>query len=174
MAVPEIFLPLAVGAKIVVASSAVAADGHQLLRLLNTYQATFMHPTPVTWRLLLAAGWQGSKNLKMVSTGEAFPQELAAQLLPKGAELWNLYGPTEITVWATGYKIEVENQPILIGRPLDNTQAYILDAQQQPSADWCSWRTTHWWCSVARGYLNRPELTAEKFIWQEQLNYSPL
>ena len=170
VAVPEIFLPLAVGAKIVVASSAVAADGHQLLRLLNTYQATFMHPTPVTWRLLLAAGWQGSKNLKMVSTGEAFPQELAAQLLPKGAELWNLYGPTEITVWATGYKIEVENQPILIGRPLDNTQAYILDAQQQPVPIGVPGELHIGGAGVARGYLNRPELTAEKFIWQEQLN----
>ncbi|MEM7593188.1 MAG: amino acid adenylation domain-containing protein, partial [Cyanobacteria bacterium P01_A01_bin.83] len=170
VAVPEIFLPLAVGAKVVVASSAATTDGRQLLELLNTYQATFMHPTPVTWRLLLAADWQGSPNLKMVSTGEALPKELAAQLLPKGAELWNLYGPTEITVWATGYKIEAANQPILIGRPLSNTQAYILDSQQQPVPIGVPGELHIGGAGVARGYLNRPELTAEKFIWQEKLN----
>jgi amino acid adenylation domain-containing protein len=170
VAVPEIFLPLAVGAKLVVVSSAVAADGRELLKVLNKFQVTFMHPTPVTWRLLLAAGWRGSKNLKMVSTGESLPKELAAQLLPKGAELWNLYGPTEITVWATGYKIEAENQPILIGRPIDNTKTYILDAHQKPVPIGVPGELYIGGAGIARGYLNRPELTAEKFIWHEKLN----
>lgn len=170
VAVPEIFLPLAVGAKLVVVSSATAADGRELLKVLNSCGATFLHPTPVTWRLLLAAGWQGSPNLKMVSTGEALPRELATQLLPKGAGLWNLYGPTEITVWATGYKVAADNKPILIGRPLDNTQIYILDAQQQPVPIGVPGELHIGGSGVARGYLNRPELTSEKFIWHQTFN----
>ncbi|MEM7595095.1 MAG: amino acid adenylation domain-containing protein, partial [Cyanobacteria bacterium P01_A01_bin.83] len=169
VAVSEIFLPLSVGAKLVVVSSAVAADGKQLLQALNTSDATFLHPTPITWRLLLAAGWQSSKNLKMVSTGEALTRELAAQLLPKGAELWNLYGPTEITIWATGYKVESGHKPILIGRPLDNTQIYILDSHQQPVPIGVPGELHIGGAGLARGYLNRPELTAEKFIWHETL-----
>ena len=170
VAVPEIFLPLSVGAKLIVVSSAIAANGQELLRVLNASKATFMHPTPITWRLLLAAGWQGSKNLKMVSTGEALSQELAAQLLPKGAELWNLYGPTEITVWATGYKVEFTDRPILIGRPLDNTQTYILDSNRQQVPIGVPGELHIGGIGLARGYLNRPELTAEKFIWNETLN----
>lgn len=170
VAVSEIFLPLAVGAKLVVVSSATAANGQELLQVLNTSKATFMHPTPITWRLLLAAGWQGSKNLKMVSTGEALTQDLASQLLPKGKELWNLYGPTEITIWATGYKVKSADHPILIGRPLDNMQTYVLDGNQQQVPIGVPGELHIGGAGLARGYLHRPELTAEKFICHETLN----
>ncbi|WP_375467717.1 amino acid adenylation domain-containing protein [uncultured Nostoc sp.] len=164
IAVSEIFLPLSVGAKLVLVSREVAADGTQLLKALTTSGATFMQPTPVTWRLLLAAGWQGSPQLKMISTGEALPRELANQLLPKGACLWNLYGPTETTIWSTGYKVTTGNKAISIGCPLANTQIYILDSHLQPVPIGISGELYIGGEGLARGYLNRPDLTAEKFI----------
>ena len=164
IAVSEIFLPLSVGAKLVLVSREVAADGIQLLKALTTSGATFMQPTPVTWRLLLAAGWQGSPQLKMISTGEALPRELANQLLPKGACLWNLYGPTETTIWSTGYKVTTGNKAISIGCPLANTQLYILDSHLQPVPIGISGELYIGGEGLARGYLNRPDLTAEKFI----------
>ncbi|MEH2391354.1 MAG: amino acid adenylation domain-containing protein [Nostoc sp.] len=164
IAVSEIFLPLSVGAKLVLVSREVAADGTQLLKALTTSGATFMQPTPVTWRLLLAAGWQGSPQLKMISTGEALPKELANQLLPKGACLWNLYGPTETTIWSTGYKVTTGNKAISIGYPLANTQIYILDSHLQPVPIGISGELYIGGEGLARGYLNRLDLTAEKFI----------
>ena len=164
IAVSEIFLPLSVGAKLVLVSREVAADGTQLLKALTTSRATFMQPTPVTWRLLLAAGWQGSPQLKMISTGEALPRDLANQLLPKGACLWNLYGPTETTIWSTGYKVTTANKAIGIGCPLANTQIYILDSHLQPVPIGISGELYIGGEGLARGYLNRPELTAERFI----------
>ncbi|MEH2120069.1 non-ribosomal peptide synthetase [Nostoc sp.] len=164
IAVSEIFLPLSVGAKLVLVSREVAADGTQLLKALTTSRATFMQPTPVTWRLLLAAGWQGSPQLKMISTGEALPRELANQLLPKGACLWNLYGPTETTIWSTGYKVTTANKAISIGYALANTQLYILDSHLQPVPIGISGELYIGGEGLARGYLNRPDLTAEKFI----------
>ncbi|MEH1786466.1 MAG: amino acid adenylation domain-containing protein [Nostoc sp.] len=164
IAVSEIFLPLSVGAKLVLVSREVAADGTKLLKTLTTSGATFMQPTPVTWRLLLAAGWQGSPQLKMISTGEALPRDLANQLLPKGACLWNLYGPTETTIWSTGYKVTTANKAIDIGCPLANTQTYILDSHLQPVPIGISGELYIGGEGLARGYLNRPDLTAEKFI----------
>jgi amino acid adenylation domain-containing protein len=164
IAVSEIFLPLSVGGKLVLVSREVAADGTQLLKALTTSRATFMQPTPVTWRLLLAAGWQGSPQLKMISTGEALPRDLANQLLPKGACLWNLYGPTETTIWSTGYRVTPGNKAIGIGCPLANTQIYILDSHLQPVPIGISGELYIGGEGLARGYLNRPDLTAEKFI----------
>ncbi|MHC5933184.1 non-ribosomal peptide synthetase [Nostoc sp.] len=164
IAVSEILLPLSVGAKLVLVSREVAADSTQLLKALTTSGATFMQPTPVTWRLLLAAGWQGSPQLKMISTGEALPRDLANQLLPKGACLWNLYGPTETTIWSTGYKVTTGNKAIGIGSPLANTQIYILDSHLQPVPIGISGELYIGGEGLARGYLNRPDLTAERFI----------
>jgi amino acid adenylation domain-containing protein len=164
IAVSEIFLPLSVGAKLVLVSQQVAADGIQLLEVLNTCKATFMQPTPITWRLLLEAGWQGSPNLKMISTGEALPRELANRLLPMGAELWNLYGPTETTIWSTGCQVERGDKAINIGYPIANTQIYILDANLQPVPIGVPGELHIGGSGVARGYLNRPELTEQKFI----------
>jgi amino acid adenylation domain-containing protein len=162
--VSELFLPLSVGAKLVLVSSQVASDGIQLLQTLNNSGATFMQPTPITWRLLLEAGWQGHSNLKAVSTGEALPRELANRLLPMVSELWNLYGPTETTIWSTGCRVQPGDRAIDIGHPISNTQVYILDANLQSVPIGVSGELHIGGDGVTKGYLNRPELTAEKFI----------
>jgi amino acid adenylation domain-containing protein len=163
IAVAELFLPLTTGGRLVIAEREIAADGHRLRSLLETCRATFLQPTPVTWRLLLEAGWPGSPDLKMICTGEPLPPDLAAQLLPKGKSLWNLYGPTETTIWSTGCRI-TDAAEITIGRPIANTQVYIVNEALQLQPVGVPGELLIGGDGVARGYLNRPELTAEKFI----------
>jgi amino acid adenylation domain-containing protein len=135
----ELYLPLIVGAKVVLVTRKTAADGSQLLEKLIESGATVKQATPATWRLLLAAGWQGSRNLKILCAGEALPTELADNLIERCAELWNVYGPTETTIWSTVYNVGANRQgartkdaPELLGRPIANTKIYILDTQNQP------------------------------------------
>ena len=160
----DVWLPLLVGAQIVVASREEAADGNALHDLLDRHGITFLQATPVTWRLLFDSGWSGKPDLQAVCTGEAMPQEVAAQLVPRVERVWNLYGPTETTIWSTGYRVADGQEPILIGRPVANTTCYILDGQGQPVPVGVTGELYIGGDGLARGYLNRSELTAEKFV----------
>ena len=167
----ELYLPLIVGAKIVLATYKTAADGSQLLEKLIKSGATVMQATPATWRLLLATGWQGNRNLKILCGGEALPAELADRLLQRCVELWNMYGPTETTIWSTVYNVGANRQgtrtkdsPELLGRPIANTKIYILDNQNQPVPIGVPGELLIGGVGLSRGYLNRPDLTQEKFI----------
>jgi amino acid adenylation domain-containing protein len=167
----DLYLPLVVGAKIVLVSSEVATNGFELLATLIDAQATFIQATPASFWLLLAAGWEGSPNLKVVSSGEALPRNLADILLGKVAELWNFYGPTETTVWSTGSKINDLRQSSnyrgaieLIGKPISNNQVYILDRYLQPLPIGVMGELYIGGDCLAKGYLNRPDLTSQKFI----------
>ena len=160
----EIFLPLSVGGRLVMVSRSVATDGTQLLERLNDCVATVLQATPATWRLLLAAGWSGSPQLKILCGGEALSRELANQLVEKGASLWNLYGPTEATIWSTIDRVENTEGTVCIGRPIANTQIYLLDEHLQPVPVGVPGELYIGGAGLARGYLNRPELTAQKFI----------
>ena len=160
----DMWLPLLVGAQMVVASREQAADGHALRDLLERHDITFLQATPVTWQLLFEAGWQGKPNLQAVCTGEAMPPEVAARLAPAVERVWNLYGPTETTIWSTGFRVTDGTPPIPIGRPVANTQIYILDSQRQPVPIGIAGELYIGGDGLARGYLNRPELTAEKFV----------
>jgi amino acid adenylation domain-containing protein len=160
----DMWLPLLVGARMVVASREEAADGGRLRELLEEHGITFLQATPVTWRLLLEAGWQGKQDLQIVCTGEAMPRDLAAELQPIVRRLWNLYGPTETTIWSTGYLVEDGKAPILIGRPVANTQCYVLDEHLVPVPIGVVGELYLGGDGLARGYLGRAELTAEKFL----------
>jgi amino acid adenylation domain-containing protein len=171
MAALELYLPLIVGAKIVVASRQKAVEGLQLLEELIKSSTTVMQATPATWNLLFAAGWQGCRNLKIFCGGEALPAKLANKLLESCTDLWNAYGPTETTIWSTVYNvganrqgIYTKNTPELLGRPIANTQIYILDTQNQPVPIGVPGELHIGGLGLARGYLNRPDLTDEKFI----------
>ena len=160
----ELYLPLSVGARVVLVSREEASDPTRLADRLTTSGATVMQATPATWRMLLAAGWHDGSRLKILCGGEALPQELASELLGTGAELWNLYGPTETTIWSTIFNITKKDGPVLIGRPIANTQVYILDAHLQLVPIGVVGELFIGGDGLARGYLNRPELTAERFI----------
>jgi len=164
IAMLELLLPLIVGARVVIASSQEALDGNRLLNRLTDCGATVMQATPVSWRLLLAVGWQGDDHLKILCGGEALPRDLATQLLQRSDSLWNMYGPTETTIWSTVTKLDDQEGPVLIGFPIANTQIYILDEHLQPVPVGIPGELHIGGDGLARGYLNRPELTAERFI----------
>lgn len=164
IAVLELYLPLTVGAQVVILSREAAMDGRKLLKTIAQSGITILQATPATWRLLLESGWEGQSPMKMLSGGEAMPKELAAQLLTKGTELWNMYGPTETTVWSTVYQIKDAQQRILIGKPIANTDIYILDPLLQPVPIGVAGELHIGGSGLARGYLQRDDLTTERFI----------
>lgn len=164
----ELFLPLINGAKIVLVSRINAADPVFLQETLVQSAITFMQATPATWKLLLNGGWQGSSRLKALCGGEALTVELSAQLIESVGELWNVYGPTETTIWSACRLIDAKRVGLYpcesIGRAIGNTQIYILDAQLQPVPQGVSGEIYIGGAGVARGYLNQPGLTSERFI----------
>ena len=163
IAVLELFLPMYVGAKVVLASTETARDPDALQRMLSQFGVTAMQATPATWSMLLEAGWRGSPRLKILCGGEAMSRDLADALLPRCAELWNMYGPTETTVWSTCHRIE-QASDVHIGRPIANTQVYIVNDNLQPQPIGVSGELLIGGRGLARGYSGKPELTAEKFI----------
>src|SRR5690606_23190449 len=167
ISVLELFLPLSIGAGIVLASREQAMDGSELAALAAREAVTVMQATPSTWHLLLDAGWQPPSGFKALCGGEALAPELAARLLERGVELWNMYGPTETTVWSTCARIEAgaDGTPdVHIGRPIANTSVWILDERGQPCPPSVSGELCIGGAGVTLGYLGREALTAEKFI----------
>lgn len=159
----ELWLPLATGAQVVITPADVARDGKRLSALLADCNATVMQATPATWRMLLEAGWKGNAKLKILCGGEAWPEELARQLLSRCGSLWNMYGPTETTIWSAAGKVESPEVP-RIGPALANTQLYVLDTRLQPLPIGVPGELHIGGTGLATGYLNRPALTTEKFI----------
>ncbi len=163
ISVLELFLPLAVGGRVELAGRALAMDGLALPARLAACGATVMQATPTTWRLLLGAGWQGERRLRLLCGGEALPRALADELLVRGASVWNLYGPTETTVWSAVWQVEAGGT-VRIGRPIGNTQLYVLDERGQPAPLGVPGVLYIDGAGLARGYLGQPELTAERFV----------
>ena len=160
----ELYVPLLVGARVEIVSRAVAMDGRQLRTVCESVQPTIMQATPATWRMLIEAGWLGSKRLTVLCGGEALPSDLAGALLDRSAALWNMYGPTETTIWSTIEKIQRVDQEISIGRPIANTEVYILDQFLHPVPVGVSGELYIGGHGLARGYRRRPELTKERFV----------
>src|SRR6266516_7334064 len=127
----ELFLPLTTGARVVLASRETASDGPELARLLERSGATMLQATPATWRLLLEAGWAGHSKFRIVCGGEAWDRELAERLLPRCGSLWNMYGPTETTIWSAASRLAA-GRAVLIAGPIANTRLYIVDKFLQP------------------------------------------
>jgi len=164
IAVLELFLTLCVGAKTVLVSRELATDGVELAKKLVQSGATVMQATPATWRLLLDTGWKGCGPLKIFCGGEALSSELAGRLLERGASLWNMYGPTETTIYSVIQQIKPGDSRIVIGHPVANTTCYVLDQYLRRVPIGVTGALYIGGDGLARGYLNRPDLTAEKFI----------
>ncbi len=166
ISVLEIFLPLIAGGRLVVASLQVVSDGKRLHDMLTANSIIVMNATPATWRLLLQAGWTGMDKLTILSGGEALQTELAVQLLSRARTVWNLYGPTETTIYSSGaaYRLESDRSTVSIGRPIANTQFYILDEYLQPLPVGVAGQLYIGGAGLTRGYLNRADLTAASFV----------
>ncbi|OQW39408.1 MAG: hypothetical protein A4C66_11135 [Nitrospira sp. HN-bin3] len=160
----ELYVPLLAGARVEIASRTVAMDGRQLRTLCEAVRPTIMQATPATWRMLIEAGWLGSEQLTVLCGGEALPPDLATQILERCCALWNMYGPTETTIWSTIEKVERADREITIGKPIANTDIYILDQFLQPVPIGVSGELYIGGHGLARGYRGRPELTQDRFI----------
>ncbi len=163
LATPDMWLPLIAGARIVLAPRSAAFDGADIAQRLATSQITFMQATPATWRLLIAAGWRGTPNLTVLCGGEALHRDLADQLLDRADAVWNMYGPTETTVWSALQRVR-RDEPIALGRPLANTQLYVLEPGGEPAPLGVVGELFIGGDGVSAGYLNRDELNAERFL----------
>jgi amino acid adenylation domain-containing protein len=159
----ELFLPLIMGACVVVASREEASDAKTLANLLERANASIMQATPAAWRMLVESGWKGKRDLKVLSGGEALSQELADSLLDRCESLWNMYGPTETTIWSTVKRIE-RGGIVTIGRPIANTRIHILDAHRHLVPIGLPGELYIAGAGLAKGYLHQPELTVEKFV----------
>lgn len=159
----EIFLPLISGAKLVFCTTEESRDGFALLKLLKKHHVTMMQATPATWRMLLNSGWKEKLPLKILCGGEVLSQKLAKQLLALSNELWNMYGPTETTIWSSIQQI-TDGSDITIGKPIQATQFYIVDENLTILKPGSIGEIAIAGAGVARGYLNREKLNAEKFI----------
>ncbi|MFK7967132.1 MAG: amino acid adenylation domain-containing protein [Burkholderiaceae bacterium] len=160
----ELYAPLLVGARTVLASREQSLDPQRLAARLVETDATVMQATPATWRMLIDSGWAGDPNLKVLCGGEALPRELANALLGKCAVLWNMYGPTETTIWSTVQRLEPGEGVVPVGRPIANTQIYVLDEALNLVPDGVQGELYIAGDGVAQGYLNRAELTDERFV----------
>ncbi|MBU0754709.1 MAG: amino acid adenylation domain-containing protein, partial [Planctomycetes bacterium] len=160
----ELFLPLLKGACVALVDRETAYDAVKLLQKMAEVDATIMQATPATWRMLLDAGWSGKSDLKVLCGGEALSRELADTLLARSRSVYNLYGPTETTVWSALWKVEPGPGTVLIGRPIANTEIFLLDEHLEPVPVGVPGELCIGGHGLAVGYLHRPELTAEKFI----------
>jgi amino acid adenylation domain-containing protein len=159
----ELYLPLITGAQLILTDSDTAKDGRLLFDLVREKQITFMQATPYTWRMMLEAGWEDYLPIKILCGGEAMPKDLVGKLIHRTSALWNMYGPTETTIWST-VKLITDDEYITIGKPIDNTQVYILDEALNSLTDGSIGEIFIAGDGVAKGYLNRDNLTAERFI----------
>lgn len=165
----ELWLPLTVGGRIELASRETAIDGAQLSALVAKVSAEvgsgkcLMQATPATWRLLVESGWTGTTNLTMLCGGEGWPPGLAEQLLLRGAALWNVYGPTETTIWSSREHVTQAGPPSL-GEPLANTTLIVFERGGEPAPLGVPGELCIGGAGLAHGYHNRGELTAQRFI----------
>lgn len=159
----ELFLPLTVGARVVIAKEEETRDGQLLLSLLGRAGARVLQATPATWELLIEAGWRGDPQLRMLCGGEALPRHLADRLLDRSPELWNMYGPTETTIWSSVKRIARGNDPILIGPPIANTQFYVVDRHDALVPQGGVGELLIGGDGVAVGYWDMLALTRERF-----------
>jgi len=160
----ELYLPLIGGSKIIVANKDERIDPVQLSARLKFSGVTVIQATPSLWQVLVEPHWESRSGVKILCGGGVLSRQLANQLLERSSSVWNLYGPTESTIWSTMTKVTVADKPLSIGRPITNTLIYILDACLQAVPIGIPGDLYIGGDGLARGYLNRPELTSEKFV----------
>jgi amino acid adenylation domain-containing protein len=162
----EFYLPLIIGASVVIADRKTTQDGMLLKEVLEEQSITVLQATPMLWKILIEAGWKGNNSLKALCGGEALPQTLVEQLLPCVSQLWNVYGPTETTIWSTIFAIRTvgSDHVLPIGKPISNTQTYVLNSDYQPVPVGMIGELYIGGEGLARGYLKQNEITNQRFI----------
>jgi amino acid adenylation domain-containing protein len=163
IALLELLLPLCCGGRTVIASSDTLVDPLELVKLINSTGATVLQATPTLWRVLLEAGFQPASAFKALCGGEPLPRDLASQLIASGVELWNMYGPTETTIWSSCGRVTDANRPITIGAPIANTELYVLDDSVTLAPIGVQGELYIGGQGLAKGYVGQPDLTQHAF-----------
>jgi amino acid adenylation domain-containing protein len=166
IAVVEHFVPLLAGGRLVVAPRRPFDDPPGLFALLARPEVTTLQTTPSLWKLLLEAGLPAGLVRRAWSGGEALPASLAAALRERVDELWNVYGPTEATIYVSVGDVfaeGVERAPSL-GRALANTDLHVVDERLEAVPVNVAGELVLGGVGLARGYRGRPALTAERFV----------
>ncbi|MEU6229654.1 amino acid adenylation domain-containing protein [Streptomyces sp. NPDC047042] len=156
----EMLLPLAVGGSVLAAPVEARLDPEVFERIVADHNPEVIQATPSFWRLALAWGWSGAADSRIWCGGEPMTRTLADGLVPVCKELWNVYGPTEATIWATAARVGPEGD-ISLGSPLPGTGVFIEpgDTAQDGSGELIIYGA-----GLAQGYLNQEELTRQKFV----------
>ncbi|MEU8893315.1 amino acid adenylation domain-containing protein [Streptomyces sp. NPDC048442] len=159
----EVFLPLVSGGVVVVADRGVVRDPVELGALVRAEGVSVMQATPGLWRALVEVDPEAVRGLRVLVGGEALDGGLGAVLAGLGVSVWNMYGPTETTIWSTGALLG-DGGRVPIGGPIENTRVYVLDGRLGLVAPGVAGELYVAGEGVARGYLGRPGLTAERFV----------
>ncbi|MER5771869.1 amino acid adenylation domain-containing protein [Streptomyces sp. NPDC001985] len=159
----ELLLPLITGGRVVIADENQVRDGRALTALIERHSVTRLQATPSGWRLMLDAGLT-APALTALSGGEALPLPLARRLRERVGRLWNVYGPTETTIWSTAAEVPAAPGEVSIGRPIAGTTARVLGPDGGPVPHGVTGELALGGAGLARGYRGRPRLTAERFV----------
>lgn len=160
----DLFLPLVSGGSVVIAQEEHVLDGPALGALVDSSGATVLQATPLAWSMLLDGGWSGRLRVALCG-GEPLPPSLAAALCLRSQQVWNIYGPTETTIWSTAHLVtSADQRSVPVGRPLPDTTVHVLDEQRRPLAPGELGEVWIGGGGVTRGYFGRPELTQQHFV----------
>ena len=161
----ELYLPLTAGACVMMAGRDAVQNPAALARLIRHSGVSRVQATPSVWRILLASSEAKLDDVHVLVGGEPLSADLAARLKAMAARVTQFYGPTETTVWSTACELdEIGEDPPPIGRPILNTQVYVLDEDRQPVPTGAVGELYIGGAGVAKGYLHRPQLTRERFL----------
>ncbi|MGJ5203811.1 non-ribosomal peptide synthase/polyketide synthase [Bradyrhizobium sp. HKCCYLR20261] len=167
IAVLELWLPLTHGAQIVLADRDAAHDPARLKSIVSRHGVSMMQATPSTWRMLLdhdqASDWLPHR-CRLLSGGEALAPDLALRLVVLAGEVWNLFGPTETTVWSARHRLDAVDPLPVLGGPIGNTTLHVLDGDLNHAPVGVAGELFIGGQGLARGYWNRAALSAERFI----------
>jgi amino acid adenylation domain-containing protein len=158
----EMLMPLYTGAFVYLTSYREASEPASLTQRLQEHRIDVMQATPTHWRMLVDTGWQGAASLKVLCGGEALSKPLHSALLDKVATVWNMYGPTETTIWSSAVELQSAD-PIHLGSPLNNTDFVVLDACEQPLPPGAVGQLWIGGAGLASAYWQRPDLTERQF-----------
>ena len=160
----ELLLPLSYGGKVILASEEQARVGRILAGIIHRKRPTIVQATPITWRILLQSGWAGSPDLTVLCGGDRLDRDLANKLIARVSAVWNMYGPTETTIWSTAERLLLGEEAVTVGKPIANTEVYILDHDGRLQENGEIGEICIGGAGVARGYINDAELTSRYFV----------
>jgi len=164
ISVAELFLPLISGGELIIAPGTGITDAKQLKKIFELHNPSLMQATPGLWNMLIGAQWNGSAILKVITCGEPLTDNLKQKLMERAGEVWNMYGPTETTIFSTGLLIRDAEEQVSIGRPVRNTRIHILDEYKRPVPIGVFGELYIAGKGLSGGYLDGETLNGEKFL----------